>query len=83
MRVFCSAPVSDGDAVVHGIIAMAAIVGLGAALGTGVPAAAYAFSRASAEARSDVINRGQGVGFLLGLVVGVSFFAMFAGRLVT
>jgi hypothetical protein len=82
-HIFCSTKVSDGEAVVHGIIAAAAAIGLGSGLGTGFPAAAFAFISASPEARSDAINRGLGVGFLFGLVVGVFFFAIFASKLVT
>jgi hypothetical protein len=70
-------------AVVNGLIARAGILGGGTAFGTGAVAAALAFAReVDPDFRSDSINRGLGVGFVAGLVIGF-FFVAFAAKLVT
>jgi hypothetical protein len=43
----------------------------------------FALDSARAELRADLINRGLGVGFLLGMAGGLLMFVVFVARLVS
>ncbi len=83
IRILCDAGPSLGTAVVNGLLAWATMLGGFTALGSGVPAALFALDTTSSDIRSDLINRGLGVGFRLGMIVGMMMFFVFTARLVT
>ncbi len=81
IRILCEANPSLGTAVVNGLLAWATVLGGGTALGAGVPAALVALDTTHADLRADLINRGVGVGFLIGMAFGVLLFFVFVARL--
>jgi hypothetical protein len=84
IHILCDADPSPGTAIVKGLLAWATALGGFTALGSGLPAAALAFNRATPpQARADQINRGVGVGFLFGMAVGALMFIVFSARLVS
>jgi hypothetical protein len=82
VHVICSST-GSADAVVHGLLALGAFLALGMALGSGIPAAATFSSRMNASERADSINRGLGIGFLMGIGPGVLLFVLFAAKVVS
>ncbi len=84
LAVFCEQDPTTVQALGNGFVAWAGVLGGGTALGTGLPAAALAFaSRVDAHLRADYINRGLGVGFLAGLIIGFAFFVLYATETLT
>jgi len=83
IHVLCEAHASLGTAVVNGLIAWATMLGGGTALGAGMLAALLALDTTRAEVRADLINRGMGVGFLIGMAAGALLFFVFVARLVS
>ena len=83
IRILCEADPSLGTAVVNGLLAWATALGGLTAFCSGLPAALFALDTTAANVRADMINRGLGVGFRLGMCGGVLMFFVFAARLVS
>jgi len=83
IHVLCESNPSLGTAFVNGLLAWAAFLGGGTALGAGLPAALVALDATRADLRADLINRGIGVGFMFGMAFGALLFFVFVARLVS
>jgi len=71
IHVLCETSVSLGTSVIDGLIAWATILSAGTAFGAGLPAAMLLFDdTVRAKERADQINRGIGVGFIVGVFIG-------------
>lgn len=81
IRILCETNPSLGTAVVNGLLAWATMLGGGTALGAGMLAALLALDDTHAEVRADLINRGMGAGFVVGMAAGVVLFFVFVARL--
>lgn len=81
IHILCEARPSLGTAFVNGLVAWATMLGGFTAFGSGLPAALFALDTTPAHVRADLINRGLGVGFRLGMCFGVLLFFVFAARL--
>jgi len=83
IHVFCESSSSLGTAFINGLLAWATMLGGGTALGGGLLAALFAFDSSKAHVRADLINRGMGFGFILGMAAGATLFFVFVARLVS
>ncbi len=83
IHVLCETSPSLGTALVNGVLAWTTVLGGGTALGAGLPAALVALDTTHADLRADLINRGMGVGFMLGMAFGALLFFVFIARLVS
>ena len=83
IHVFCETSSSLGTAFVNGLLAWATLLGGGTAFGAGSMAALLALDTTRAELRGDLINRGLGLGFVVGMALGLLMFVLFVARLVS
>lgn len=84
IHVLCETSVSLGTAIVNGLLAWATFLGAGTALEAGLPAAMLLFDdKTRATDRADRVNRGLGVGFLIGVCVGLLMLIVFIARMAT
>jgi hypothetical protein len=83
IHVLCEGNPSLGSAVVNGLLAWATLLGGGTAFGAGAMAALFALDSTRAELRADLINRGLGAGFALGMAVGFLMFVLFVAKVVS
>jgi hypothetical protein len=83
IHVLCEGNPSVGTAVVNGLLAWATVLGGGTALGAGVPAALVALDATPPHVRADLINRGFGLGFRFGMLVGPLIFVLFVAKVVS
>ncbi len=83
IRVFCEGNPSLGTAVVNGLLAWATVLGGVTAFCSGLPAALFALDTTPADVRADLINRGLGIGFRIGMAGGLLMFFVFIARLVS
>ncbi len=81
IHVFCEANPSLGTAVVNGLLAWATVLGACTAFFAGLPAALFARDATPAHVRADLINRGMGIGFRLGMLFGPLMFFVFIARI--
>jgi hypothetical protein len=83
IRILCEANPSLGTAIVNGLLAWATMLGGGTALGAGLLAALMALDSTRADVRADLINRGMGAGFVIGMAAGATLFFVFVAKLVS
>jgi hypothetical protein len=83
IRILCESSPSFATSIVNGLLAWATVLGGFTALGSGLPVAMFAFVRVGAEERTDLITKGMGLGFLLGMSTGNLMCIVFIARLVT
>jgi hypothetical protein len=83
IRILCEANPSLGTAVVNGLLAWATVLGGFTVLFSGLPAALLALDATPAHVRADLINRGMGLGFRVGMPIGMLMFFVFVARLVS
>jgi hypothetical protein len=83
IRVLCEADTSLGTAVVNGLLAWAGILGGLTAFGSGLPAALFALDTTPAHVRADLINRGLGLGFRIGMAAGLLMFVLFVAKVIS
>jgi hypothetical protein len=83
IRVLCETNPSLGTAVVNGLLAWATVLGGCTAFFSGLPAALFALDTTPAHIRADLINRGLGIGFRIGMLAGALMFFVFVVRLVS
>lgn len=83
IRVLCEAGPSLGTSVVNGLLAWAGLLGGLTAFGSGLPAALFALDTTPAQVRADLINRGLGLGFRLGMFLGPLIFVLFVAKVVS
>jgi hypothetical protein len=81
IHVFCETNPSLVTAVVNGLLAWATFLGAGTALGAGLMAALFALDTTRADLRADLINRGMGIGFILGMGGGLLMFFVFIAKI--
>ena len=83
IRILCDANPSLGTAVVNGLLAWGTVLGASTAFFSGLPAALFARDATPAQIRADLINRGMGIGFRIGMFIGPLTFFVFAARIVS
>jgi hypothetical protein len=83
IRILCEANPSLGTAVVNGLLAWGTVLGASTAFFSGLPAALFARDTTPAHIRADLINRGLGIGFRIGMFVGPLMFFVFITRIVS
>jgi hypothetical protein len=83
IHVLCEGNPSLGSTVVNGLLAWATVLGGFTAFGSGLMAALLALDSTRAELRADLINRGLGVGFAIGMALGFLMFVLFAANLIS
>ncbi|HWY18327.1 MAG TPA: hypothetical protein VNY27_06410 [Solirubrobacteraceae bacterium] len=83
IRVLCETNPSLGTAVVNGLLAWGTVLGASTAFFSGLPAALFARDTISARVRADLINRGMGIGFRVGMLVGPLTLFVFVARIVS
>jgi hypothetical protein len=83
IRVLCETNPSLGSAVVNGLLAWAGALGGLTAFGSGLPAALFALDTTPAHVRADLINRGLGLGFRVGMAAGLLMFVLFVAKVVS
>jgi hypothetical protein len=83
IRVLCETNPSLGSTIVNGLLAWATLLGGATAFGSGLPAALFALDTTSAPVRADLINRGLGLGFRVGMFIGPLILVLFVARLVS
>jgi hypothetical protein len=83
IRIFCEANPSLGTAVVNGLLAWATTLGGCTAFFSGLPAALLALDTTPAHVRADLINRGMGIGFSAGMLIGLLMCFVFIARVVS
>jgi hypothetical protein len=83
IHVLCEGNPSLGITFVNGLLAWATLLGGCTAFGSGLMAALFALDSTRAELRADLINRGLGVGFALGMASGFLMFVAFVARLIS
>jgi hypothetical protein len=81
IRVLCEANPSLGTAIVNGLLAWGTVLGGCTAFFSGLPAALFALDATPAQLRADLINRGMGIGFSVGVPLGFVIFILFAARI--
>lgn len=83
VHILCEAKPSLGTAVVNGVLAWATVLGGLTVFCSGLPAALLALDATPADVRADLINRGLGIGFRIGMPLGLLMFFVCAARLVS
>jgi hypothetical protein len=83
IHILCETRPSLGTAVVNGVLALATMLGGGAACGAGLLAAVLVLDETRAEERTDLINHGMGIGFLVGAALGLLTLFVFIARVVS
>ena len=83
IHILCEADPSLGTAVVNGLLAWGTILGASTAFFSGLPAALFARNTIPAHVRADLINRGTGIGFRIGMPFGLLIFFVFTAKLVS
>ncbi len=83
IRVLCETDPSLATTIVNGLLAWATFLGGLTTFCAGLPAALFALDATPANVRADLINRGLGVGFGLGIIVGPLTLFVFIARLVS
>jgi hypothetical protein len=81
IHVFCETNPSLGTAIVNGLLAWATVLGACTAFFSGLPAALFARDATPAHVRADLINRGMGIGFRLGMLLGPLMFFVFIAKI--
>jgi hypothetical protein len=81
IRILCETNPSLETAAVNGPLAWATVLGGGTALGAGASAALVALDTTPAHLRADLINRGLGIGFSLGMLAGLLMFFVFIAKI--
>ncbi len=81
IHILCEADPSLGTAVVNGLLAWATVLGGWTAFCAGLSAAVFALDTTPADIRADLINRGLGVGFRVGMLTGLLMFIVFIARI--
>lgn len=82
VRILCETNPSLGTAIVNGVLACATVLGACTAFFAGLPAALLALDATPAHVRADLINRGLGIGFRVGMLFGPLMFFVFSARVV-
>jgi hypothetical protein len=82
IHILCEANPSLGTAIVNGLLAWATALGGGTAFCAGLPAAVFALDTTPADIRADLINRGLGIGFRIGMLTGLLLCIVFIARIV-
>lgn len=83
IRVLCEANPSLGTTIVNGLLARATVLGGATAFFSGLPAALFAQDAIPARLRADLINRGMGAGFRVGMLFGPLIFVLFVAKVVS
>lgn len=83
IHILCEANPSLGTAIVNGVLAWATVLGGLTVFCSGLPAALLAVDATPADVRADLINRGIGIGFRIGMLAGLLMFFVFATRIVS
>jgi hypothetical protein len=83
IRILCEVNPSLGTAVVNGLLAWGTVLGASTAFFSGLPAALLALDSTPADVRADLINRGLGIGFRIGMLAGPLMFFVFVTRIVS
>lgn len=83
IRVLCETDPSLGTAVIDGVLAWGTILGASTAFFSGLPAALFARDTTPAHVRADLINRGMGIGFRVGMLAGPLTLFVFIARIVS
>jgi hypothetical protein len=81
IHILCEDDPSLETSIVNGLLAWATILGAGTAFGAGLLAALLALDATRADIRADLINRGMGIGFVVGTAVGFLMFLVFIARI--
>ncbi len=81
IRVFCEGNPSLGTTVVNGLLAWAGVLGGFTVFFSGLPAAVALFIPGRPQALSRRINRGLGIGFVIGMSLGLLMFFVFIARI--
>jgi hypothetical protein len=81
IRILCEANPTLGSAVVNGLLAWGAVLGASTAFCSGLPAALFARDTTPAHIRADLINRGLGIGFRIGMLVGPLMCFVFVAKI--
>ena len=83
IHFLCESHPSLGTAVVNGLLAWAGVLGGFTMFCSGLPAAVAVFIPGRPEALSRRINRWLGIGFLVGMPLGLLMFFVFVARVVS
>jgi hypothetical protein len=83
VRVLCETNPSLGTAMVNGLLAWGTVLGACTAFFSGLPAALFARDATPARVRADLINRGMGIGFRVGMSIGPLMLFVFVARIVS
>ncbi len=81
IRAICEDNPSLGTAVVNGVLAWATVLGASTVFFSGLPAALLALDDTPAHVRADLINRGMGIGFRVGMFLGSLMLFVFVARI--
>lgn len=81
IRILCETNPSLGTAVANGLLAWATVLGGVTAFCSGLPAAPFALDATPAKVRAGLINRGLGMGFRIGMPLGLMMFFVFIARI--
>jgi hypothetical protein len=83
IRVLCETNPSLGTAMVNGLLAWGTVLGASTAFFSGLPAALFARDTTPAHVRADLINRGVGIGFRVGMLAGPLTLFVFIAKIVS
>lgn len=83
IRVLCETNPSLGTTMVNGLLAWGTILGASTAFFSGLPAALFARDTTPAHVRADLINRGMGIGFRVGMLAGPLTLFVFIAKIVS
>jgi hypothetical protein len=83
IRVLCETNPSLGTAMVNGLLAWGTVLGASTAFFSGLSAALFARDTTPAHVRADLINRGLGVGFRVGMLAGPLTLFVFIAKIVS
>jgi hypothetical protein len=81
VHVFCTTNPSFATSLANGLLAWATVLGGCTAFFSGLLAAVSIFVPVTPQARSNAINKGVGVGFIVGMALGVLTLFVFIARL--